>query len=91
MYKRKTNINNTKDFFLFRLGFENENYQAFDEKTNENSNFDPSLIDLEPLLDSYDDTTLSNTLNDDYLNGFFNSQGRRLSNGTYIENAYDNC
>lgn len=43
--------------------------------------FDPSFIDLEPFFESYDDITFSNSLNEDYFNGFLTAQTRRLSTG----------
>jgi len=51
------------------------------EDCNEYGTFDPSLVDIEPLFDSYDDLTMSNTFTDDYTNGYLVSQTRRLSTG----------
>jgi hypothetical protein len=44
--------------------------------------FDSILFDIEPLFESYDDLTMSNTLTDDYTNSYLLSQSRRLSNST---------
>lgn len=46
-----------------------------------------SLLDIEPLFDSYDDLTMSTILSDDYTNhGYLPSQTRRLSNSKiYLE------
>lgn len=47
-------------------------------------NFDPSLLDIEPLFDPLDDMTMSSSLADDYTNQstlsyLMSSQSRRLS------------
>ena len=49
--------------------------------------FEPSLLDMEPLLDPLDDITMSSALNDDYTNQstlsyLMSSQSRRLSNAS---------
>ncbi len=49
-------------------------------------NFDPSLLDMEPLFEPLDDITLSSSLTDDYTNQstlsyLMSSQSRRLSTG----------
>ena len=44
--------------------------------------FDSALLDIEPLFESYDDLTMSNTLTDNYTNSYLLSQSRRLSNST---------
>lgn len=51
--------------------------------------FEPSLLDMEPLLDPLDDITMSSALNDDYTNQstlsyLMSSQSRRLSTGKNI-------
>ena len=50
------------------------------------ANFDPSVLDIEPLFDSLDDITLPSSLTDDYSNQstlsyLISSQSRRLSSG----------
>jgi hypothetical protein len=49
-------------------------------------NFDPSLLDMEPLFDPLDDITMSNSLTDDYTNQstlsyLISSQSRRMPSG----------
>ncbi|CAF4701426.1 unnamed protein product, partial [Rotaria magnacalcarata] len=49
-------------------------------------NFDPSLLDIEPLFDPLDDMTMSNALVDDYTNPstlsyLISTQSRRSSTG----------
>jgi hypothetical protein len=49
-------------------------------------NFDPSLLDMEPLFDPLDEITMSSSLTDDYTNQstlsyLMSSQSRRLSTG----------
>jgi hypothetical protein len=52
-------------------------------------NFEPSLLDMEPLLDPLDDITMSSALNDDFTNQstlsyLMSSQSRRLSTGELV-------
>ena len=49
-------------------------------------NFDPSLLDMEPLFDPLDDITMPNSLTDDYTNQstlsyLISSQSRRIQSG----------
>jgi hypothetical protein len=52
-------------------------------------NFDPSLLDMEPLFDPLDEITMSNSLTDDYTNQstlsyLISSQSRRVSTGKIL-------
>ncbi|CAF3662333.1 unnamed protein product [Rotaria sp. Silwood1] len=72
--------------------FASEGFNEYDNTIGDNSNFDPSVLDMEPLLDSLDDITMSSTLTDDYTNQatlsyLMSSQSRRLSTGLHPSNS----
>ncbi|CAF3060762.1 unnamed protein product [Rotaria sp. Silwood2] len=72
--------------------FASEGFNEYDNTIGDNSNFDPSVLDMEPLLDSLDDITMSSTLTDDFTNQstlsyLMSSQSRRLSTGLHPSNS----
>ncbi|CAF1403496.1 unnamed protein product [Rotaria sordida] len=72
--------------------FASEGFNEYDNTIGENNNFDPSVLDMEPLLDSLDDITMSSTLTDDYTNQstlsyLMSSQSRRLSTSLHPSNS----
>ncbi|CAF1072470.1 unnamed protein product [Adineta steineri] len=72
--------------------FASEGFNEYDNTTGENSNFDPSLLDMEPLFDPLDEMTISSSLTDDYTNQstlsyLMSSQSRRLSTGLLPSNS----
>jgi inhibitor of growth protein 3 len=72
--------------------FASEGFNEEDNNTGETSNFDPSLLDMEPLFDPLDEITMSNSLTDDYTNQstlsyLISSQSRRVSTGLLPSNS----
>ncbi|CAF1964929.1 unnamed protein product [Rotaria magnacalcarata] len=72
--------------------FASEGFNEYDNSAGENSNFDPSLLDIEPLFDPLDDMTMSNALVDDYTNPstlsyLISTQSRRSSTGLHPSNS----
>ncbi|CAF4447239.1 unnamed protein product, partial [Adineta steineri] len=59
--------------------FANEDCNDYENKMGENGILDPSLIDIEPLFDSFDDLTMPKSLTHDLPLNCVTSQAHRLS------------
>ncbi|CAF1099720.1 unnamed protein product [Adineta steineri] len=71
----------TIEKYRFILGFANEDCNDYENKMGENGILDPSLIDIEPLFDSFDDLTMPKSLTHDLPLNCVTSQAHRLSTG----------